>query len=71
MFDEAQKLGLNMDDLEEYGFDKSAMRCGNAGCRKMNETFEEYVHENTEIVKKISNIAIEKCLGNAWYIVMR
>ena len=36
------------------------MKCGDAGCRKINESFEEYVNHNTETVKKISNMAIEK-----------
>lgn len=31
LFDEAQKLGMDIDDLKEYGFDERALKCSKAG----------------------------------------
>lgn len=36
LFDEAQKLGMDIDDLKEYGFDERAMNCNGSACRKID-----------------------------------
>jgi hypothetical protein len=42
IYEEAQKLGMDIDDLKEYGFDERAMNCGNhvgVACKGMDQTF--------------------------------
>lgn len=62
MFDEAQKLGLDIDDLQEYGFDVQGLRCAQASqsCKRVDQSFEEFVNYNTEQAKVFSNLFIEK-----------
>ena len=38
LYEEAQKLGLDIEDLKDYGFDETAMKCGKMGhsCTKLD-----------------------------------
>ena len=43
LFEEAQKLGMDIDDLKEYGFDERAMKCAGKSCSKIDQSFEQFV----------------------------
>ena len=43
LYDEAQKLGMDMDDLKEYGFDERAMKCAGNSCKQVDQSFDEFV----------------------------
>ena len=54
LWEEAQKMGLEMGDLEEYGFTRSSL-CGNGLCAP-NLTREEFV--------KKQNMAIDRFIAS-------
>jgi len=48
LFDEAQKVGMDLDDLKEYGFDDRAMRCASKTCKGMDQDFNQVVGQHSE-----------------------
>lgn len=40
LYEEAQKLGMDIDDLREYGFDDKAMKCAGTSCNKIDQSFD-------------------------------
>ena len=62
LFDEAQKLGLDLEDLQEYGFDSQGLKCNQAAnsCKRVDRSFDEFVDYNTGAVKKMSGLLIDK-----------
>ena len=50
MLEDASKLGLDVEDLEEFGFDVRNNNCGGSGCR--SETFEEF-SKKFDLFKKV------------------
>ena len=47
LFDDAQMLGMDIDDLKEYGFDDRAMKCGTKTCKGMDRQFSYMVGERS------------------------
>ena len=47
LFDDAQMLGMDLDDLKEYGFDDRAMRCGTKTCKGMDRQFSYMVGQRS------------------------
>ena len=43
LYDQAQKLGLEMDDLKEYGFDVSKVNCSGKMCPSGGRSYEEFM----------------------------
>ena len=54
VFEEAQKLGLDFGDLEEYGFDVKSSKCGGQTCiRKENfKDLNDALNKNQKFTKK-------------------
>ena len=43
LYEQAQKLGLGMDDLQEYGFDVRGVNCGGKVCPTGGKSYEEFM----------------------------
>ena len=64
LFDEAKKLGLDLEDLTEYGFDEHGLRCAQAksSCKDYDRitSFDKVAGMNTEIGKKVAHKMIDQ-----------
>ena len=51
MYQEAQKVGLDIGDLEDYGFDISGANCGGMPCFNKDKlkTVDEFKHQSTRM----------------------
>ena len=53
MMDDAEKLGLDLDDLQEFGFDVRNNNCGGTGCR--TESLGEFMAKYDRFKAAIKN----------------
>ena len=58
LFEEAQKLGLDIDDLREYGFDTRAMKCTPSTCN--DKEFMKELDERINGRKRTAEVALRK-----------
>ena len=61
LYEDSKKLGLDLEDLEQHGFDSHALNCVKTGCKKMDKamSIEEMVGYNSEVLKKLSSTLLE------------
>jgi len=60
LYEEAQKLGMDIDDLKEYGFDERGLKCATTSCSKIDQSFDEFVGKNSVVAKKMGHKILEK-----------
>lgn len=59
LYEEAQKLGLEFDDLKEYGFDFKGDSCGGKMCFKGGKSYEDFVKNASLASSKTAIKAID------------
>jgi|TARA_B110000977_G_C10929549_1_gene436522 hypothetical protein len=54
LYEQAQKLGLEMEDLKEYGFDVRGVNCGGKMCFSGGKSYEDFVLNSTGMTVKMA-----------------
>lgn len=59
LYTEAQKLGMDMADLTEYGFDERAMKCAGKSCRTIDQKFDQMIMQQSAVNRKAMLLMLE------------